>query len=180
LERRNRKPVSPSAGQSVMETGAPLCTPVPVSEISPAIVVCRAPIKPLMAPVGPRAVFLSSLLSSGTTPSPPIGRLSLALSAAPGVLCLFGPGRAVQSGQTLTLTPGGDKSRFLSLYYRGHVVTRRCSSFAFFAPLTMPQGVLSRAHVNLNSPGDAGRREFRGRRRRMIRQRRQQLRRPGP
>jgi hypothetical protein len=47
------------------------------------------------------------------------------------VLCLFGLGHAVQSGQTLTLTPGGDKSRFLSLYYRGHVVTRRCSSFAF-------------------------------------------------
>src|SRR5262249_32496177 len=114
-----------------MEPGAPLCTPVPVSEISPARVVCRAPIKPLMAPVGPRAVFLSSLLSSGTTPSPPIDRLSLALCAAPGVLCLFGPGHAVQSGQTLTLTPGGDKSRFLSLYYRGHVVTRRCSSFAF-------------------------------------------------
>src|SRR5262245_34705760 len=114
-----------------METGAPLCTPVPVSETSPARVVCSATINTPMAPVSPRAVFLSSLLSSGPTPSPPIDRLSLALCAAPGVLCLFGPGRAVQSGQTLTLTPGGDKSRFLSLYYRGHVVTRHCSSFAF-------------------------------------------------
>src|SRR4029450_8836089 len=81
--------MSPSAGQSVIETGAPLCTPVPVSEISRERVVCRAPIKPLMAPVGPRAVFLSSLLSSGRTPSPPIDRLSLALEPPPACLCLF-------------------------------------------------------------------------------------------
>ena len=40
-----------------METGAPLWTPVPVSEISLASVVWRAPMKPFMAPVGPRAVF---------------------------------------------------------------------------------------------------------------------------
>src|ERR1043165_10191661 len=111
-----------------MQTGAPLCTPVPVSEISPARVVCRAPIKPLMAPVGPRAVFLSSLLSSGRTPSPPIDRISLALEPPPACLCLFGSGRAVQSEETLTLTPGGDKSRFLSLYYRGHDRISHCSA----------------------------------------------------
>ena len=38
----------------MIETGAPLCTPVPVSAISLASVVWRAPINPLMPPSAPK------------------------------------------------------------------------------------------------------------------------------
>ena len=41
---KEAKPVSASAGCRTIETGAPLCTPVPDSSISRAIVVCRDPI----------------------------------------------------------------------------------------------------------------------------------------
>src|SRR5262245_32700258 len=71
-------PVSPSAGQRVTETGAPLCTPVPVSEISLASVVWRAPIKPLI-PRRPPSRILSSLLARGLPSDPPIDLRSSAL-----------------------------------------------------------------------------------------------------
>ena len=86
-------PVLSSAGQREMETGAPLWTPVPVSDTSLASVVCRAPMKPFMAPVGPRAVFLSSLPAQGN-PEPPVDHRTLAfrtgLLSAPGMMP-FGP-----------------------------------------------------------------------------------------
>ena len=82
-----------------METGAPLWTPVPVSEISLASVVCLAPMKPFMAPVGPRAVF-RPLLKPEEIFEPPVDRLSPALSlrsifsicriAAPVIIALSG------------------------------------------------------------------------------------------
>lgn len=53
-----------------METGAPLWTPVPVSEISLASVVCRAPINPFMAPK-PFSKVSPLQVRGDWTPNPP-------------------------------------------------------------------------------------------------------------
>ena len=80
LQMRKRIPVSLSAGHNVKETGAPLWTPIPVSDTSLASVVCLAPMKPFMAPTGPRAVC--SPYSSPKLPSnPPIDWQTLATNS---------------------------------------------------------------------------------------------------
>ena len=68
----NRKPVFASAGWRINDTGAPLWTPVPLSSISRAMVVCRAPMVRFDICGAPRSQASVAQQRSGVAHSRPV------------------------------------------------------------------------------------------------------------
>src|SRR5207344_2039279 len=100
-----------------MDTGAPLCTPVPDSSISRPIVVCRDPINRLDivdVPRSPHRLRTSDRMSRA--PLSRLGRMPLKLEPPFGPVVGLFPPKSVN--QTICAVWNGDKSRFLSLCYR--------------------------------------------------------------
>src|SRR6266542_2847880 len=84
----------------------------------------------------------------------------------------------INLARTLTLTSGGDKSRFLSLYYRPQWSITHCFSCSFSHRQWFARVYSSDPSLALSSRGGGGRRESPGHPRPVIRPKPQRLRRP--